>query len=134
MITAGTVTWTLIHSARPIEPGPSAVLKPSQVNDFGHAAVPFAEMSSNDRNASTSTKSIGSTQMIDTGISTRWKTQPRRRRPGLGGEAGGAGRATSGRIVAVMVEPPSCLDLVLRGPHQVSDDEDQREREDDHGD
>ena len=43
-VTAGTVTWTLIHNARPISPRPNASRKPSRENDVGSAAVPRPAM------------------------------------------------------------------------------------------
>src|SRR4051794_27722461 len=139
MTTAGTVTWTLIHNARPMLPSPSAVMKPSRVNDCGQAAVPLAEMSSNDRNASTITKIIGAIHTSVRGIITAWKTQPRRLRLTAGGCCAPLVAVTSAMAVAVMLCLPracgrSCLHLVLRRAHQVRDDEDQRQREDDHRD
>src|SRR5689334_21015525 len=128
--TVKTVTMTLFSSAPPARAPVKTVMKPSKPNECGHEPRPFAVMSENERNATSTTKTMGAIQMSDTGVMITWKSQePRRRgrrRTGAGAADGAVASGVRGSVV-MSVLLPRCAD-------QVADDEDDREQEDHDGD
>src|SRR5690606_3854663 len=127
--TVNPVTMTLLISACP-PPSPSrkTVTKPSRVKDCGSDPRPFEVRSAKVRNATSTTNASGRIQRIAIGVMTTWKTQCLGRRRLRGVEATGAGLTGAATVVALISV------LLPRGAHQVSDDEEDRQQEDHHGD